>query len=67
MAKLTDKQKDGLRLISRSREDSDGWVKCSIPIFRALVLVMPKELVQVDSKKQSVRLTAEAAILLEWL
>ena len=67
MAKLTDGQRETLRLVNRSPGLEGGWRSCSPVVFEQLIAPMPDELVEKDATQRRVRLTDKGITLIEWL
>lgn len=67
MNKLTDHQRNTLKLIQRSLKPGEEWAKVS-DICWPLVTEMTMELVELrhDDRGKFVRLTPEGAALMEW-
>jgi hypothetical protein len=69
--RITQDQIATLRLIKRSPPNEAGWAPCALAIYKLIVKLMPKELVETtvhqDSGQAFVRLTQEAEIVLKWV
>ena len=66
MSKLTDTQRDLLRLVARSNDVGEGWRRCSPLIYKALMPHAEEKLIERNDEAMRVRLTDTAKTLLEW-
>lgn len=68
-AKLRPEQVNLLRLIERSPRDADGWSKVSARLITPVMHWAEglEKLIDTDIAGSRVRLTRDAAVVLEWL
>jgi len=66
---LTNDQKDGLRLIARSKYNDAGWADCNPIIFKELVRILPTELIETQEINGivQIRMSNEGRIVFKWL
>lgn len=65
--KLTQIQKDAMKLLLRSKDIGGGWRQCNPEIFKIFVAKVPEALVERDSELSRLRLTTEGQAVSKWL